>query len=314
MRLFFASDLHGSEPCFRKFINAARHYNAQVLVLGGDLAGKAVLPIVEQGNGRYRTRFLEQDVTVSGSRELSELEKRARAFGFYPRRVTPDQAEVLANSPPALEDEFAKASQEFFTNWFTFAEERLPPDVECYVIAGNDDDESVVLTLKTGTRIKYVEGQKVLVAGEMEMISVGQSNRTPWDSPREVDDIELGHMVANLADQIASPKKAIFNTHCPPLGTALDLAPEIDREFRVKAYLGQPQMIHVGSAAIREAIEKYQPLLGLHGHCHESRGIERIGATACINPGSEYSNGVLRGVVVTISGNGSNVQHQFVSA
>ena len=58
MRLFFASDLHGSEPCFKKFVNAAAFYDASVLVMGGDLTGKAILPIVEQGRGIYRTEFM----------------------------------------------------------------------------------------------------------------------------------------------------------------------------------------------------------------------------------------------------------------
>jgi len=314
MRLFFASDLHGSEPCFKKFINAAQFYNVGALVLGGDLAGKAVLPIVEGGRGIYRTHFMGRDLVLEDSDSLSDLERRAKAIGFYPRRVPPDEARVLANDPDALDRAFDDAVAAFLRDWLAFAEERLAPGVECYVMAGNDDFPSVISELKKGMRVQYVEERKVTVAGEFEMVSVGYSNRTPFNSPREVDDDELGRLVGELARQVANRNNAIFNLHCPPYGTALDLAPEIDGQFRVKMYLGQPQMIHVGSKAVRATIEEYQPLLGLHGHCHESRGTERIGRTLCLNPGSEYANGILRGAIVTISGTAPTVQHQFVSA
>jgi Icc-related predicted phosphoesterase len=314
MRLFFASDLHGSEPCFKKFINAARFYDVSALVLGGDLAGKAVLPIVESGRGIYRTHFMGRELVLEDSNSLSDLERRAKAIGFYPRRVPPDEARVLTSDPEALDRAFDDAAAAFFRDWLAFAEERLPREVECYVMAGNDDFPSVISELKKGTRVQYVGERKVTVAGEFEMISVGYSNRTPFNSPREVDDDELGRMVSELARQASTGDTAIFNVHCPPYGTALDLAPEIDDRFRVIMHLGQPQMIHVGSKAVRATIEAYRPLLGLHGHCHESRGTERIGRTLCLNPGSEYASGILRGAIVTISGTDASVQHQFVSA
>jgi len=55
-----------------------------------------------------------------------------------------------------------------------------------------------------------------------------------------------------------------------------------------------------GSKSVRRAIEKYQPLLGLHGHIHESQSVAKIGKTTCINPGSEYGEGVLRGCIVIL--------------
>ena len=63
-------------------------------------------------------------------------------------------------------------------------------------------------------------------------------------------------------------------------------------------------MASVGSIAVRAAIEKYQPLLGLHGHIHESRSAQKIGRTLCINPGSEYGEGVLRGILLELSSKG----------
>ena len=58
----------------------------------------------------------------------------------------------------------------------------------------------------------------------------------------------------------------------------------------------------VGSTAVRELIERIQPVLALHGHIHESRGVANIGKTVAINPGSSYTEGVLQGVIVTLSG------------
>jgi Icc-related predicted phosphoesterase len=59
-------------------------------------------------------------------------------------------------------------------------------------------------------------------------------------------------------------------------------------------------MAPVGSTAVREAIERQRPLLGLHGHVHESAGVEKIGRTVCINPGSDYGDGILRGAIVEL--------------
>jgi len=57
----------------------------------------------------------------------------------------------------------------------------------------------------------------------------------------------------------------------------------------------------VGSTAVRELIEEYQPPLSLHGHIHESRGKTRIGETIAINPGSVYSEGSLQGAVIDLA-------------
>jgi Icc-related predicted phosphoesterase len=70
-------------------------------------------------------------------------------------------------------------------------------------------------------------------------------------------------------------------------------------------------MIPIGSTAVRDAIERHQPLVGLHGHVHESPAAQQIGRTQCINPGSEYVDGIVRGVLVTLFGEGK-VQWQMV--
>jgi Icc-related predicted phosphoesterase len=56
----------------------------------------------------------------------------------------------------------------------------------------------------------------------------------------------------------------------------------------------------VGSTAVRDALLGIQPLLGLHGHIHESGGMRRLGRTIAINPGSDYGTGVLNGALITL--------------
>ena len=136
------------------------------------------------------------------------------------------------------------------------------------------------------------------------MLSLGDSTPTPWDSPREIDEEEYGKVLEQLAAELDVPEGAIFNLHVPPYDSTLDLAPELDEELRVRySVTGEPKHAPVGARAVRDAIERYQPLAGLHGHVHESRGRAKIGRTVCFNPGSDYQQGVLRGVLLRLSPN-----------
>ncbi|MDG6921929.1 MAG: metallophosphoesterase, partial [Nitrososphaerota archaeon] len=98
-------------------------------------------------------------------------------------------------------------------------------------------------------------------------------------------------------------ENSIFSLHVPPFDSGIDAAPQIAENFKVVIKGGQPIMIPVGSTAVREAINQYKPLVGLHGHIHESRGIYKLGKTVCINPGSEYAQGILRGAIVDLEDN-----------
>jgi hypothetical protein len=89
---------------------------------------------------------------------------------------------------------------------------------------------------------------------------------------------------------------SIFNFHVPPHGYSLDLCPKLDENLTMAA----DEKIHAGSLGAKRAIEKFQPLLGLHGHIHESRGAQKAGRTLLINPGSEYSEGILKGVILML--------------
>jgi Icc-related predicted phosphoesterase len=168
------------------------------------------------------------------------------------------------------------------------------------VTPGNDDFWAIDDTLRSSSVVEYVEGRCVRLDDRHEMVTTGYSNLTPWKSPRELDEPELSAYLEAMYAEVEDPANLIAVLHCPPRGTELDQAPMIDAEFRVQTAGGDVRMGSVGSQAVRDFIEQHQPLLALHGHVHESKGAEKLGRTLCINPGSEYTSGVLSCAVVSL--------------
>ncbi len=303
LRLFYASDVHGSDLCWRKFVNAASHYDAQALIMGGDLTGKALVPIIRR-NGSYTAWVIGEERTAASSEERGELELAIRMNGFYPLVVSEDEHGAMRANASVREELFARAMIGELERWVALAEERLgTADVDVYVMPGNDDPWSIDSVLESSSVVKACDGRIVRV-GEHEMISCGFSNPTPWNSPRELREEELYEKIRRLAEQLESPATAIFNLHVPPHGSGLDTAIELDGELRPVLTSGQPHAIPVGSTAVRQLIEEYQPALALHGHIHESRGIVHIGRTVVINPGSDYAGGRIDGCVVDLERQG----------
>jgi len=311
-KIFFASDIHGSEVCFRKFVNAASFYGADILILGGDLTAKRVVPVVKYGS-RYEASPFGRVETAESDADLAALENRIRANGFYHYRCDEDEFRRIQSSVQEQKNLFQRLILDSLRRWMQFAEERLGGgNVRCYVMLGNDDDPSVAGVLDESNVVVNPERQKVELPGGYEMVSVGYSNLTPFNSPREMSEDELRHLIAEQCETLKTPEKAIFNLHCPPYNSGLDIAPELTSDLSVVMKGGQPSMVPVGSKAIREAIEERQPLLGLHGHVHEARGTAKIGRTVCVNPGSEYAVQVLRGAIVILDKE-SIKGYQFVS-
>ena len=311
LRIYYASDVHGSELCWKKFLNAARHYEAGVLIMGGDLTGKAMVPIV-RSNGTAVAEVVGEKRTARSEEERAALEAAIRANGFYPLEISPEQHAAMRGDAALRESLFARAMVEELRRWVELAEQRLgDSDVRVFVMPGNDDPWAIDEVLESARGVTACDDRIVRV-GEHEMLSCGYSNPTPWDSPRELVEEELYDRIDRLARQLESPSTAIFNLHVPPHNSGLDTATELDDEFRPVLRAGQPHEVPVGSSAVRRLIEEYQPLLALHGHIHESRGITRIGRTLAINPGSDYSGGRIDGCVVDLSG-GAVKSSQLVS-
>ncbi|MDA8193492.1 MAG: metallophosphoesterase [Thermaerobacter sp.] len=313
LKIFFATDIHGSDRCFRKFINAAEFYGANVLILGGDITGKVVVPITKTSGGLYRATVHHQLQEVS-ERELPQLFKEIRSNGFYYYVTTRDEMEFLSQHPAAREEMFHRVIKDSLAAWFELAEERLKgTGVQVFVSPGNDDDDSVVSAINAGPFVVNPDETVREIAEGVWMLSFGWSNRTPWDSPRELDDNAIGQRLEHLVRQMPGFEHAIFNIHVPPYNTPLDKAPQLTADLKPVVEAGEVQMTSVGSVAVRDFILKYQPLLGLHGHIHESAGITKLGRTTCINPGSEYSDGTLKGALVTIDMAKGSVMRQLIA-
>ncbi|MBS7616336.1 metallophosphoesterase [Candidatus Bathyarchaeota archaeon] len=304
-RLFFISDVHGSERCFIKFLNAGTFYKANCIILGGDLTFKAIVPVVKKSDKYYAT-FLGEKYILNNDAEVNALEKRIRSIGFYPYRLSEEQMQELSANPRKQDELFLQLVLEMIKKWVTIAEDKLKgTNVKCFISPGNDDDPKIDEYLKASKRIIYPEEQVVQVDDHHEMITLGVANITPWHCFRDVSEEVIYEKLEKLASQVRNMETCIFNLHAPPYGTPLDLAPKLDENLKpVPSPTGGVEMVNVGSTSVRKIIEKYQPMLSLHGHIHESRGSIRIGRTLCVNPGSEYTEGILKGFLADITEKG----------
>lgn len=313
MKLFYATDVHGSDRCFSKFVNAAGFYGADAILLGGDITGKAIVPLVEDGPGRRRAVFLGEEVSVDGPEAIEELEKKIANTGYYAHRCTAEEERELAASAEARDELFVRLMVERVRRWVELAEERLAPlGIPCLVNAGNDDPREIDAAIDSSSHVQFLEGRVVELPNGTELASCGYANRTPWDCPRDVEEAELAERLEGVASQVRDPERAIFNFHCPPYDTGIDAGPRLSADLRLRSGAGGVDMHPVGSTACRSVIERHRPMLGLHGHLHESRGTYKLGPTVGINPGSEYTEGVLRGALVEIK-KGKLKSHQFTT-
>jgi Icc-related predicted phosphoesterase len=301
MRLFFATDIHGSETCWRKFLNSGRHYEADVIVLGGDMTGKALVPVIHDGAERWHATLLENREELVGEDQVAAFEEAVIRRGYYPFRTTPEGVRELQENEARwhglFEDEMLKTVE----RWMEIADEKLAgTGVRCFVCPGNDDQLNVDDVIRAAKTVELAEGEVVEIDG-YQMVSSGWANRTPWHTYREEDEDDLGIRIRAITDQVtAPPERTIFSLHCPPYKSGLDDAPQLTKDMSLKE--AGRSTVPVGSTAVRAAIEEHQPCLGLHGHIHEAKGTTRIGRTLCINPGSSYEQGQLLGAVVDLDG------------
>jgi Icc-related predicted phosphoesterase len=299
LAIFFATDLHGSNVCFKKFVNAGKFYGASVLILGGDVTGKMLVPIARQKDGSFLASSAGKDLRLEGE-EAAALEQQVSDMGFYPKVMSEEEFQALRDDPEGQETLFHELIRERLEEWIEYARPRLAEQgVKCFAAPGNDDAFFIDELLADSGAIELLEGRVVEVDG-IEMLTTGWSNETPWKTERETSESELRAMIMEMIDRLERPENAIFNIHVPPHATALDQCPKLDENLRPVSSGGNPVMTSAGSTAVRELIEAHQPLLGLHGHIHEGRGIARIDRTVCVNPGSNYSEGVLNGSLIRL--------------
>jgi Icc-related predicted phosphoesterase len=305
LMIFFATDIHGSTACFKKVLAAPAFYNADVVVLGGDLTGKMIVPILKVGDG-WEARYLSSTVRLAGESGVRAFEKTVSDAGYYPFRTRTD--ELDGDSAERKERIFREQVISRLVMWDELAKGKLP----IYVAPGNDDELYIDEVLAQSSSFVNTEAHEVELPGGYRLYSSGWSNRTPWHTPRELDEAELLERLEGVVATANDASMAIFNFHVPPKDSGLDTCFEVNERLEVVSELGQPKLTSAGSTAVREILTRMQPAASLHGHIHESRGMSRIGRTIAFNPGSEYSEGILRGVLVGLK-NGRVESHQFTS-
>ncbi len=308
-KIFYATDVHGSERTWKKFLNAAKFYGADVLIMGGDVMGKLAIPVIREAGGRYRATIHGRVERADDEAGAAALRRRIGDLGFYDVVMDEDEYRATQSDPAAVERLFIRLATERLSRWIDLAETRLAgTGIRCYATGGNDDLTEVMATMDRPDTQAFVacEDRAVPIDDEHVMISMPYVNPTPWRTPREAEEPELAERIERMAGPIGDHRQVIFNFHAPPKDSTLDTCPMLDATTDPPSQVvrgGQPVLYGAGSTAIRDSIERYQPVLGLHGHIHEAQAAARIGRTQCVNPGSEYGEGVLRGCLITL-GNG----------
>ena len=305
-RVFFATDVHGSERTFRKFLNGAKFYKVDHLIMGGDITGKFLVPIVHEHDSHYRVTLQGTTESIEGESALQAVKERIETLGFYHVTLEEDALHAMQDSQGEIDALFRQLGRERLERWIALAEERLAgTPIKWYVTGGNDDPMDVLSVLEgiESDHVVNCEGKMVLVDDLYPMANCGYSNPTPWDTPREVEEEVLEEHLEEAVQGIDDFTSAIFNFHVPPYDCTLDDCPKLDWSTDPPTPVvvgGVAQSAPAGSTAVRTVVEKYQPMLQLCGHIHESRGLVKVGKTTVINPGSEYGEGILRGCIVNL--------------
>ncbi|HXT94627.1 MAG TPA: hypothetical protein VN714_35800 [Trebonia sp.] len=310
MKMFFATDIHGSEICWKKFLNAAAFYKADLVVLGGDVTGKIMVPIVAYP-GYWEVTVRGERMRLETQEELNKVSQQLRDRGSYPAIVSRDELDHLTTQD-AIDRRFNAEMTRSLDRWLDMADGKLRGSIPCILNGGNDDIFEIDPILESAPSVTFAEGKVIDLAGSgFTMISMGYTNPTPWDTHREASEPELAARIDAIAAQIPDMHRTIFNFHAPPYGTGLDEAPELDANMRPTH--GGASMKPVGSTAVRDAILKYQPPLSVHGHIHESRGVAKVGRTLTVNPGSSYGDGVLQAALLDINPKNGKVKYVLVN-
>jgi Icc-related predicted phosphoesterase len=305
MKVFFATDIHGSETCWRKFLNAAAFYKADLVVLGGDVTGKMMVPIVAHP-GHWQVTVRGQEYRLETQQELDDIQRQIRNAGSYPAIVSPDELQQLSKEEGAVDRRFTVEMTQSLDRWLDMADGKLRGgEIPCILNGGNDDIWEIDDIIEQSPCVSFAEG-KVIDLDGFQLVSMGWTNPTPWDTFREAPEPELAAKIEAVVSRVPDMERTIFNFHAPPYGTGLDEAPALDASLRPMH--GGAVMKPVGSTAVRDAIQKHQPMLSVHGHIHESRGVKKMGRTLAINPGSVYGDGVLQGALLDLNAKKGKVQ------
>ncbi len=313
-RVLYGSDFHGSEAVFRKFLASGLQYKVNALIVGGDVTGKAMVPVIHKGGGRYQAHLFGEDKIAASPDELERLKKSISNVGFYPIVLEIDEAAELESDPHKMGARFEQEMSNRVREWMKLAEEKLvPQNITLYFMAGNDDLYSIDQVVAEFKHIRNPDMKHFEMDGGYEVVGLSNANLTPWLCARDVEEQELARKLDEITAMIQKPEQTIAVIHVPPFSSGLDTCPDLDKNLKIITQGGQVVMKSAGSPAVKAFIEKVQPMLTLHGHIHESPGHFHNGRTLMINAGSEYAEGIMKAAIVNLE-NGKVKGHLLVSA
>ena len=258
-KVFFATDVHGSERTWRKFLSAARFYGADVLVMGGDVMGKLAVPVIREKNGHYRATIHGRVEQLDTPAEVERAREVIGGLGFYDVVMEEDEYRSVRDNPAAIDELWRRLAMERLARWIELTEDRLgPAGIRCFVSGGNDDLLEVMERLPSeGTRsFAACESRVVPLDDDHVMVSLPYVNPTPWQTPREAPEEELAVMIERGVAGITDFGKVVFNFHAPPVDSTLDTCPMLDATTDPPSQIvrgGQPVLYGAGSTAVRAA-------------------------------------------------------------
>lgn len=298
-------DVHGAVGVWQKWLRVPQAFKADAIMLCGDLTGKGIVPLVQEKQG-YVSTFYGRRQVLRNEKELKLYEAQIAMTGLYPIRCTPEEIEKYKADPRLIDDIMRRKIVERMKEWMELLVAKIDlKKTQVVVMPGNDDDYAVDEVIKSygPAGVQWALGHPLEVAG-FQVASLAHVNPTPWDTPREGSEEELAKLIDEAVSPLDNPSRSIFNFHAPPYGTELDMAPKLKADLTPVMGPGGVETVHVGSTAVRDAIKKYRPLIGLHGHIHESSANDMVDGIPVLNPGSEYGEDVLRGAIVEVSKDG----------
>jgi uncharacterized protein len=263
------------------------------------------VPVVRGADGRWTASLLGTARVARTDEELVELERSIADIGYYAVRVTPEERAALETDPALVKRAFTEQIRRRVREWMDLAADRLEGSgVPMLLMPGNDDEFEIDPILAESRYAQNVNEQVVELSPWHQLVSLGWSSPTPWSTPREMPEEAFLDRLAGLLAGVRDTRQTVMMTHVPPYDSGLDTAPLLSPSLQPTASAGDVLRGPVGSTGVRKAIETFKPVLGVHGHIHESGGERRIGSTLCLNAGSEANHGVLRGYLVDLTEDG----------
>ena len=279
MRVYFATDIHGSEVCWRKFLNAGKFYGADTLIMGGDVSGKAVVPVVCLPGGGYLVRQFSGDKVLAPA-ELDQAEAKIRDMGFYPYRTTDEELDQTWDSPHAVEAVFLSLMRETLGRWLDLARERLAgTGIRLFIMCGNDDPPALREILQASDAVTETEERLIDLGEGITMISFGWSNRTPWHTPREMDEDEMERRIEKMAAEVTRHHDGVAGRWAGQFGQISAVA-GVKPGGEAGAVGGgvlysQPLAVIEAGGALRSDSRERSARIGLGGRCADLRNLWR---------------------------------------